>query len=190
MSAEDKFPELICRVRAGDSQAAAELVQLYEPEIRRAVRVRLRDVRLRRVFDSMDVCQSVLVNFFARAALGQFDIERPEQVLKLLVTMAHNRLNDQVRKHHARRRDNRRQEAGDALLGLADSASSPSHIAAGKELMERMRSELSDEERYLADQRALGRDWADIAAEHGGSPDSLRMKLQRAMDRVIRQLGL
>lgn len=192
MDAPDDFPVLIQRIRAGDSEAATELVRQYEPEIRRTIRVRLRDNRLRRAFDSLDVCQSVLGNFFARVAVGQFDIDKPEQVLKLLVTMAHNKLNDQVRRHQARRRDNRRQEAGspEALAALPDSASSPSQIVAGRELLEMVRKQLTDEERYLAEQRALGRDWAEIAAERGGSPDGLRMKLQRAMDRVVEQLEL
>src|SRR5207253_5181912 len=78
------FRDLIRRVRAGDEAAAAELVQHYEPYIRRAVRVRLVDPRLKRLVDSVDVCQSVLASFFVRAALGQYDLETPEQLLKLL----------------------------------------------------------------------------------------------------------
>ena len=45
----------------GDSEAAAgELVAQYESVIRRVIRFRLTDSRLRAAFDSMDVCQSVL----------------------------------------------------------------------------------------------------------------------------------
>jgi hypothetical protein len=36
-----------------------------DPAIRRVVRVRLQDRQLRRLLDSMDICQSVLGNFFA-----------------------------------------------------------------------------------------------------------------------------
>jgi hypothetical protein len=64
MSDETPFPELIERVRGGDGDAATELVQRYEPAIRRVVRLRLTDPRLRRAFDSMDVCQSVLASFW------------------------------------------------------------------------------------------------------------------------------
>jgi hypothetical protein len=42
----------------------------------------------------------------------------------------------------------------------------------------------------LADRRALGRSWADIAAEVGGKPDALRLRLSRAADRVAHDLGL
>lgn len=192
MEPVDDFPDLIRRIRAGDPDAAATLVRQYEPEIRRTIRVRLRDNRLRRLLDSMDFCQSVLGNFFARVAVGQFDIDQPDQVLKLLVTMAHNKLNDQARRHHAQRRDARRQEVGtpELLAEQPDNASSPSQIVAGRELLELVRQELTEEERFLADQRALGRDWADIAVERGGTPDQLRMKLHRAIERVTEKLDL
>ena len=51
MSLDESFRDLICRVRAGDEQAAYELVRRYEPAIRVAVRVRLSDPGLRRVLD-------------------------------------------------------------------------------------------------------------------------------------------
>jgi hypothetical protein len=77
------FRDLILRVRAGDEAAAADLVRRYEPAIRRAVRLRLRDPCLGRLCDSMDVCQSVLASFFVRAALGQYDLNSTDQLLRL-----------------------------------------------------------------------------------------------------------
>lgn len=58
------FGELIERVRLGEADAAVELVRTYEPAIRRTLRVRLVDARLRSTLDSMDICQSVLGSFF------------------------------------------------------------------------------------------------------------------------------
>jgi RNA polymerase sigma-70 factor (ECF subfamily) len=190
--ADDRgFQDLIRRVRRAEEAAAAELVRTYEPEIRRAVRIRLTDPRLGRLLDSMDICQSVLANFFVRVAAGQFDLDQPEQLLKLLVTMARNKLKDQARKHRAERRDQRRlQDGSPALEAVADGGPTPSGIVAGQEILQEMRKQLSDEERFLADQRALGREWADIAAERHEQPDALRKRLARAVDRVARQLGL
>jgi hypothetical protein len=34
----------------------------------------------------------VLGSFFVRAALGQYELNRPEQLFKLLASMAHNKL--------------------------------------------------------------------------------------------------
>src|SRR6516225_7135137 len=68
MSDDNIFACLIRRLRGGDPRAAEELVREYEPAIRLEVHCRLRDPRLRRAFDSLDVCQSVLASFFVRAA--------------------------------------------------------------------------------------------------------------------------
>src|SRR3954447_13653258 len=98
------FQELTRGVGAGDEDAATELVRTYEPAVRRAVRLRLGDTRLARAFDSQDVCQSVLASFFVRASLGQYDLDRPEQLLRLLAAMARNKLTDQVNHQRAARR--------------------------------------------------------------------------------------
>jgi RNA polymerase sigma factor (sigma-70 family) len=192
VAADDPFAALIRRVRAGDAAAAAELVAQCEPEIRRAVRIRLTDPGLRRVLDSMDVCQSVLANFFVRAAGGQFELGRPEDLIRLLVTMARNKLRDHARRQHAERRDQRRTDpAGVERLAMVPAAGdTPSQIVAGRELLEAMRARLSEEERLLAHHRAQGRGWEYIATQVGGSPEALRKKLARAIDRVAHELGL
>src|SRR5262245_11616679 len=189
MSEDDSFRDLIGRVRAGDEGAAAELVRRYEPTIRRIVRVRLRDPRLGRLLDSLDVCQSVLGSFFVRAALGQYELDRPEQLLGLLARMARNKLVNQANQLGARRRDYRRAEGLGALEAQA-AAPSPSQLVAGQELLQEARRRLSPQERVLLDLRQQGREWAEIAQELGGSPDALRMQLGRAVDRVARELGL
>jgi RNA polymerase sigma factor (sigma-70 family) len=185
------FADLMKRVRAGDADAAADVVRRYEPEIRRAVRLRLTDPGLRRVFDSMDICQSVLGNFFVRAAAGQFDLEQPDQLLKLLVVMARNKLRDQVSYHRAARRDQRRLESSPGPLDeVRMGGASPSAQLAARDLLEAVHQALAPEERALADLRAQGRDWASIAVERGEKPDTLRKRLASALDRVARQLGL
>jgi RNA polymerase sigma factor (sigma-70 family) len=192
MSDEAGFRNLIRRVRAGDEAAAAELLRQYEPEIKRLVRVRLTDPRIRRALDSMDVCQSVLANFFVRAAAGQFDLDEPGQLLKLLMRMTQNKVRDHVRRLKAECRDVRRCECGgpEALAEVAGQDATPSHIVAGRELLQEVRRRLSAEERYLAEQREQGRNWNDLAAELNKSPDALRHQLSRGLDRVAAELGL
>ena len=191
MAEELSFTDLIQRVRAGDEKAATELVRRYEPAIRVAVRVRLTDPGLRRFLDSMDICQSVLANFFVRAAAGQFDLDKPERLMKLLVTMARNKVTNYALKERAARRDQRRvQKGGLDENTLAARQSSPSQVVANQELLQEFRKRLSHEERQLADQRAQGRSWTEIAEVAGGNPDALRMQLLRAIDRVSRELKL
>jgi RNA polymerase sigma-70 factor (ECF subfamily) len=57
-------------------------------------------------------------------------------------------------------------------------------------LLAQVRDRLDDGERELADLRASGLAWADIAERLGGSPQARRMQLARAVDRVARALRL
>jgi RNA polymerase sigma-70 factor (ECF subfamily) len=184
------FQNLIRRVRAGDETAAAELVRTYEPAIRRAARVRLVDSRLRRVFDSMDISQSVFASFFVRAAMGQYELDKPENLLKLLVNMSQKKLADHAREQGAARRDYRRHRAPGSGEEFVSPGVSPSQQAQGKELLEEFRNRLSPEERRLADARAMGRQWDQIAADRSESPEALRKRFTRAIDRIARELGL
>jgi RNA polymerase sigma-70 factor (ECF subfamily) len=191
MPEEASFADFLGRIRAGDEQAAAELVRRYEPVIRREVRLRLQDPRLYRVFDSMDICQSVLKSFFVRAAAGQYDLQKPTDLLKLLVAMTQHKLAFQVRKERSQRRDSRRVvRATPAELNVADPDPGPSEQLAGQELLHEFRQRLSEDERRLADLRSQGCAWAEIAAQLGGTPHARRMQLRRAIERVALELGL
>ena len=185
------FRDLIQRVRNGDQPAAAELLRNYEPHVRRVVRVRLTDPALRRALDSSDICQSTMADFFVRTALGQFELDSPEQLVKLLATMARNKLIHHVHKQHAARRDVRRLEkTGVEDQAVAAAGPTPSQIVADRELLTKARARLTTEERYLADQRTMGRPWAELAEEMKVPADTLRVRLTRALDRVSQELGL
>jgi RNA polymerase sigma-70 factor (ECF subfamily) len=186
------FADFVSRIRAGDEEAAAELVRRYEPFIRRAVRFHLRDPRLVRMFDSLDICQSVLASFFVRAAAGQYDLERPEQLLHLLVRMARSKLVSQARQQQRLRRDCRRLDAAGAeqLEQAVAPDPTPSELVAGRDLLEQVRRRLTTEEWRVAELRSQGSPWDQIAAELGGTAQSRRMQLARALTRVSRQLGL
>jgi RNA polymerase sigma factor (sigma-70 family) len=192
MSQAQSFADFLRRIRRGDDQAAEELVRRYEPLIRREVRLRIEDERLNRAFDSMDVCQSVLASFFVRAATGEYDLEEPQHLVRLLVTMARNKLASKARMEHRQRRDNRRVASADpdALDELADQQPSPSEILSHRELLERMRSSLTDEEREIANLRGQGLAWEQVAERLGGSVQARRMQLTRGIERVGRELGL
>jgi RNA polymerase sigma factor (sigma-70 family) len=185
-----EFRELIRRVRDRDQDAARELVRRYEGVIRRVVRIRLRDASLRRLLDSTDICQSVLASFFVRTALGEYEVESPEQLLNLLAAIARNKLVNQANRLRARRRDVRRDAGGDLAPLVVDDATDPGEQAAARELLEKVRDRLGPPERYLAEQRSLGRTWQELADELGGNGVALRKRLARSLDRVMTGLGL
>jgi RNA polymerase sigma-70 factor (ECF subfamily) len=184
--------ELLRRVRAGDAQAAADFVRAYEPEIRRLARVNLRHSPLRQQLDSMDICNSVLGNFFVWAASVSIDLDEPGQLLKLLVTMTLNKLRDHHRKLQTLKRgENKRVQLPDAALAAqAGDQPTPSRIVVYKELLAALLDKLPPEERYLADQRAQGRPWDELAMEKGVRAEALRKRLVRALQRAAPDLGL
>lgn len=189
MPYDNSFGELMQRVRAGDQEAASELVRRYEPAIRRTIRVRLRDPRLGRLLDSMDICQSVLASFFVRAALGQYELQQPEHLLKLLTRMARNKLANQAHHHRALCRDYRRNDATANLEMVADGEGSKQPLDE-RELLSEARRRLSDEERRLLELRQQGLEWSEIAQRLNASADALRMRLARAVERVAEELKL
>jgi RNA polymerase sigma-70 factor (ECF subfamily) len=185
MSPHDSFLELMQKVRAGDQEAAAKLVRAYEPAVRRLVRIRLRSSRLRRVVDSVDICQSVLGAFFVRVALGDYDLSSPEDLQRLLAVMARNKIVSR-----ARLRSSSEEDGNPALEELASPEATPSQQLEARDLLEKFRQRLTDEERWLAEQRSLNRPWAEIAVERGDTPEALRKRLTRALDRVAGELHL
>lgn len=190
----DTFAELIRRVRAGDERAATELVRGCEPHIHRAVRQPLRYFGLDRVLESSDISQAVLAAFFQRRLVFRVQLKHPDQLLRLLVRMARHKLMDEVRKNQATCRDRRRLEPAQGGAPLEEAVAledpSPSKIAAGNELVRELYRRLPAEERILAELRTSGLDWATIAGLRGGTPESLRKRLARAVERVAHQMGM
>ncbi|APZ96237.1 RNA polymerase sigma factor [Fuerstiella marisgermanici] len=180
------FRDLIARVRDGDEDAAVELVNVYEPHVRRAVRIRLGAPKLRQLVDSMDISQSVLGNFFVRAVAGQFELDTPKQLVALLSRMAENRVRDWQRRHSTLRRDKGREislthlRQEPAAVVYADEEANP------LDMLERVLKELTPEDSQLVEWRRAGDSWTEIADRTNKTPDALRMQLRRAVDRALR----
>jgi RNA polymerase sigma factor (sigma-70 family) len=188
------FPDLIHRVRAGDEQATAELCRQFEPFVRRFVRFRMllhRNVeRLRRMLDSSDICQSVLISLCEGLRDGRFDLSSSEQLEKVLCTMARLKIATQARKPVVTRRMLSNKQLDDSRSGLVDLAPGPEREAAGRDLLEAVMKRFSNDEFQLLVLRDHGQSWAEIAAERGGNAEALRKKLERAVKHVRGQFDL
>ncbi len=184
MESDSEFQQLLDRVRQNDESAITELIRRYEPVVRTMVRAWLRpwEARLRKLFDSADICQSVLAWFFLKGATERDDLSRPEDLRRLFLVMVRNRVFYQVRRHKKTRE----------VVALNEDAASkelpPDELLAGRELMEAIRHRLTPEEAELAQRRVEGLTWGEIAAELGGSADGRRMQLARAAERLARDL--
>jgi RNA polymerase sigma factor (sigma-70 family) len=188
---EPGFADLIRKVRAGDAEAAVQLVQRFETELRIIARAKLNDPQLRRIVDSMDICQSILGAFFVRASAGQFDIDTPEQLHHLLGAMIRNKVTDHARRQKSQRRDiGRIVEHVVESLPLANNGDTPSQIAEARDLAAQARNQLAIDELEIIDRRIEGLGWNDIALELNSSPEAVRKKMKRALDRVAKSIGV
>jgi DNA-directed RNA polymerase specialized sigma24 family protein len=182
MEDNEDFAELFARVCRGDAAAADVIVRRYESAIRVAVRTRLTDPALRRQFDSMDVCQSVLASFFLGAATGAYDVSEQRQLVALLVKMARNKLAMRARDQYRQRRDVRRlRPSSHSPESLVSKAPGPTRQVAGKELLDRALAMMSNDTRGIAERRMRGESWSDIALDLGGTPDARRKQYERAV---------
>jgi RNA polymerase sigma factor (sigma-70 family) len=192
MNEDNTFMSFMRKVRTGDAVAAEELVRRYQSVIKSAVKRRLGSQPLRQRFDESDVCQSVLNSFFARYAAGQYDLDDPKQLAALLVAMAQNKFRQQARFQFRERRDVRvgvAEEDGRPMQ-LQGREADPERQAAAKELLQKLLSRLTDEERRLAELRSTGMSWDEIATEMGGNAQARRKQLSRAIERVSPGLGI
>lgn len=182
------FNQLVERLMMGDAKAAEEVVRDYEPEIRRIVRSRLRDPKLRRVVDSMDICQSVFGRFFVLANLGRFELNSPHDLVKLLTRMATNKVIDKHRTDISQR-NLIEQKARDFDQKNGDS-DSPGSGMEFQELLDKARGKMSESELVVSTLRSQGLSWVEVSRELNESPQALRKRLERACARIIDDLGI
>lgn len=186
----DILTALILEIKQGNQNAAAEFCRQYEPEVRRFIRFRLTDPRLRRLFDSVDVCQSVMARFFHHVRTGRISVEHPLQLLKLLTTMARNSLLDHARKAKVRHRISGHEADPDQIPSLKDPGIAAVDQIEQADLVSLIRMKMRPEEQLALDKWMLGHGWDALSIEFNCEPDAIRKKLTRAIDRATKELGL
>lgn len=182
-----EFQELLSRVKAGDEAAAYELVKTYEPMVRAVIRNRLRDPVMKRHFDSMDICQSVMATLFPRFADERLEVEEPKQLVGLLVQITKNKLNHHLRKQRQQCRDAHAVVSSDdsAFNEPVDDVVNPERVASAKEELEQLYKLLGQEERQMAELRGKGKQWGEIAEVMGGTAEGRRKQFQRAIASAV-----
>jgi RNA polymerase sigma factor (sigma-70 family) len=157
MSPSPEFQDLMSRAEQGDPQAVAEVMARFGPEVRLAARTRLTP-RVRRQVDSEDIQQSVFVRFFRR--LWRRDdplhFEGPSELRAYLARTVRNRVVTHYRK-------TRRQGAGQQV-DLGDGLEAiPAAEPAAESGWEAVLEQMTPAERQIAEWRAEGRTWDEIA---------------------------
>lgn len=179
------FQLLICQARTGDEAAAARLAHEFEPFIRRFVRFRMRyrsnHERLRLEIDSADICQSIFKSLFVGLRAGKFELNRPEQLAKLLSAMARFKVATAARRLSVTLREILEI---DAPRDRTDSGPGPEKAVEDRDAIDTILKLFDGDEVDLLIRRLDDQPWSAIAEAVGGTAESQRKKLTRAIERV------
>ena len=190
---------LIEQIQQGDRAALESLYNRYQTRVLAAVRIRL-GAKLRRKVESCDIVQQVMLE--ALGKVNSFDFRTDGAFLNYLNRVVENRIRDEADRWRAKRRDMNREVSIDAprSSGSADpldipgtASPTPSNLLSLEEDLARLEvamDRLGDEsEEYcelIVAVKIEGQTYAELAQEHGGSPDAVRMKVRRAQAALAR----
>jgi RNA polymerase sigma factor (sigma-70 family) len=183
----DDFAALVARVRLGDEEALAALLQGYEAEVRLAARVLLGRA-LRCHLDSADLVQSVHHSLMVGLRRNRFTLTTPQQLLGLAVTMVRRK----VARHWRRLRRQQRLDphagetraAGDAPTCQSNPADDPASVAQFRDTVAHLFRNLDEKDRSLMELRLQGYSTAEAARRLGVDADVLRVRLSRLRRRL------
>lgn len=184
MQSDDSFPPsppssdqlLLARFRAGDEDAA---LQLYFRYANRLLRLTSKETSgdLGSRFDPEDIVQSVFRTFFRRVATGQYEAPEGDELWKLLLVMALNKLRTRSSYHRARKRDVRKTQSIEANDSRLDPASQEEAKNVLRLSVEEIIVQRPESHRDIIRLRIDGHNIQEIA-------DSLR-KSKRTVERVL-----
>lgn len=176
---------LLGKWREGDQQAAQQLFDRYVERLMRLARRHLSQRMARRV-DPEDVVLSVFRTFFVRAREGQFSLEGPEDLCKLLARMTLIKVLRQVQRHTAAKRDIHSEldqasdEADNPVAQLLDREPDPAVIQEFLDQLSHFVNLLKPQEQQILEMRLQGHSSAEIARQLG----TYERKVSRVLERL------
>src|SRR5215471_14715580 len=117
---DDSCANLVARWRAGDEQAAAELVRRYTSRLVALARSRLSGSLAHHV-DPEDLVQSAYRSFFTKARREPIELDENGDLWQLLVTITLHKLHNQMKRATTQKRAAQREQSfgsEDSLLGI------------------------------------------------------------------------
>jgi RNA polymerase sigma-70 factor (ECF subfamily) len=186
-SPRGEIGEFIARIRAGDEEAATELLRRYEAKVRLVVRRQLPRL-LRSKFDSLDFLQSVWGSFFHRVRTGPTDIQDEPNLVAFLAWAARNRVFDEYRRASSQKHDVRREEplweGGNHARDLVAPLETPSQVAQARETYERLQDLIPDDRRAVLALKVEGYSCREIGERLGLSERTVQRVIETLRDRA------
>lgn len=175
---------LLRRFRLGQNDAPTQIYLRYAARIKGLATKQTGEELARRV-DPEDIVQSVFRTFFRRAAQGHYDIPQGEEIWKLLLVIALNKVRSAGVFHRAARRDIRTTKGLEPLADSpADRQGNEEAFSILKMVMEDLMAGLPENQRQMIELRIEGHEIAEIAATVGRSKRSVERVLQEFRTRL------
>ena len=171
---------LLRRFRGGEQDAATELYLRYAKRLRNLAETKTASDLSSRV-DADGIVQSVFRTFFRRASIGQYDIPDGEQLWKLFLVIALNKIRDTASHHRAKKRDVSKtrpmRETGIAIEG--DDGEDAEALANLRMTIEELLEGMPESQRDIVALRIDGHEVAEIARQTHRSLRSVERLLQK-----------
>ncbi|MDB5350334.1 MAG: sigma-70 family polymerase sigma factor [Planctomycetota bacterium] len=176
---------LVRRFRHGQADAPTQLYLRYAQRLH-ALAAKQTSGELARRVEPEDIVQSVFRTFFRRLAAGNYDVPDGEEIWKLLLVIALNKIRTAGNFHKAAKRDMRRTSQSDALEAGLEATSGTDEVAMTvlRLVVDDLLKELPESHRKMVELRIEGHEVAEIAEEVGRSKRSVERALQEFRARL------
>jgi RNA polymerase sigma-70 factor, ECF subfamily len=180
---------LLRRLQHGQADASTELYLRYAERLLALAAAQSSPGLARRV-DPEDIVQSVFRTFFRRASLGHYTVPDGEEIWKLLLVIALNKVRATGAFHRAAKRDVRRTAGGEAFERAVESrpGRDGSALDTLRLVIQELLEGLPEAHRRIIELRIEGHEVNDIAAAVRRSKRSVERVLQdfrRRLDELI-----
>ncbi len=176
---------LLVRLQRGQEDAATQLYLRYADRLRAlAVRQTADDLKAR--VDPDDIVQSVFRTFFRRASEGHYQVPDGEELWKLFLVIALNKIRTVGAWHHAAKRDARKTAGGDILQDAGEAAKEPDQtpLTILNLVIEELLDALPPSAKEIVTQRIAGHEVSEIALNVGRSKRSVERVLQEFREKL------
>ena len=176
---------LLKRFRRGEMDAPTQLYLRYAVRLQ-ALAARQTSPELGRRLDPEDIVQTVFRTFFRRVALGSYDVPDGEEIWKLLLVIALNKIRDAAEYHRAAKRDVRRTNSGEANeLAIREAAGKDeAALVVLRMVVDGVLKDLPESHRRMIEMRLEGHEVAEIARDLGRSKRSIERVLQNFREQM------
>lgn len=177
---------LVRRFKTGDEDAATQLYVRYSEKLLNLAQHQTSSQLKGRV-DPESIVQSVFRTFFRRASEGQYDVASGEELWKLLLVMALNKIRTLATFHNAKKRDAGITSAMPEHFEISSSQNESAYSIL-RMTIEELTDSLSESQKSMILMRIDGHSVDEISTKTGRAKRSIERVLQKFKEQLSQTL--